>query len=553
MKKGIWRMMAALLFCLSFFALIGDGTAWAGEAVPGDGRAEGTELEEMHSLVLVGRKEATCAEEGNIEYWVCEECGKCFLDEEGREEITDQAEILLPKLTSHTWDGGVLAQAPTCVKEGIRTYTCNVCQAGKMEKVPPAGHKYQDKVTKATAKKNGKISSQCTVCRNVRKQTAIPRIKEITVSKTSYVYNGKSHAPKVKVVDAKGKKISTKYYVVKNAKAKNVGTHKIKITFRGRYKGSVVKKFKINPKKVTVTGLVAEKKGFTIRYQKQSKQCSGYQLQYAKNPKFSKAVKVALKRGSSKKKISGLENATAYYVRMRAYTKVKEDGKVKKYYSAWSKKKKVKTKDVKLVCIDAGHQQRGDSSLEPIGPGASSYKAKVASGTSGVATGKPEYQLTLEVALKLQEELLRRGYDVLMVRTTHDVNISNSARAAIANNARADAFIRIHANGSANANVSGAITICQTPANVYCGAYYPQSRRLSEQVLAHVAAACGCKDGGIWETDTMSGINWCSVPVTILEMGYMTNPAEDRLMSDPAYQGRMVQGIADGIDAYFAP
>ena len=62
MKKGIWRMMAALLFCLSFFALIGDGTAWAGEAVPGDGRAEGTELEEMHSLVLVGRKEATCAE-----------------------------------------------------------------------------------------------------------------------------------------------------------------------------------------------------------------------------------------------------------------------------------------------------------------------------------------------------------------------------------------------------------------------------------------------------------------------------------------------------------
>ncbi|MCI9532011.1 MAG: N-acetylmuramoyl-L-alanine amidase [Lachnospiraceae bacterium] len=238
---------------------------------------------------------------------------------------------------------------------------------------------------------------------------------------------------------------------------------------------------------------------------------------------------------------------------MRAYTKVKEDGKVKKYYSAWSKKKKVKTKDVKLVCIDAGHQQRGDSSLEPIGPGASSYKAKVASGTSGVATGKPEYQLTLEVALKLQEELLRRGYDVLMVRTTHDVNISNSARAAIANNARADAFIRIHANGSANANVSGAITICQTPANVYCGAYYPQSRRLSEQVLAHVAAACGCKDGGIWETDTMSGINWCSVPVTILEMGYMTNPAEDRLMSDPAYQGRMVQGIADGIDAYFAP
>ncbi|NBH13028.1 cell wall hydrolase [Lachnospiraceae bacterium] len=326
----------------------------------------------------------------------------------------------------------------------------------------------------------------------------------------------------------------------------------MKITFLGRYKGSTVKKFKINPRKVTIIDVTAENKGFTVEYKTQSRQCSGYQLQYAKNSSFSNAVNVTIKQNISCRKVSGLQNNAAYYVRMRAYTKVKENGKVKKYYSAWSRKKKVKTRDVKLVCIDAGHQQRGDSSQEPIGPGASSYKAKVASGTSGVATGKPEYQLTLEVALKLQEELMRRGYEVLMTRTTHEVNISNSARAAIANNARADAFIRIHANGSDNANASGVITICQTPANVYCGAYYNASRRLSELVLEHFSAVCGCKNGGIWQTDTMSGINWCTVPVTILEMGYMTNPAEDRLMSDPAYQDKMVQGIANGIDAYFA-
>ena len=557
MKKGTWGRVAALLFSVVLFLSCGCEAAWAGTIVDGKEVADSEEdredaPEEEHFLVKTERREATCAEEGNIEYWTCETCGKMFLDEAGTQEITEKTEITLPKLSEHKWDGGKVTKKASCTKEGALTYICSMCKISKTEKIPAAGHRYLDKLTRATTKKQGKIVKRCTVCGKVSKQTVISRIKKITLSSISYTYNGKMRAPRVKVVDAKGKKISAKYYVVKNGKAKNVGTHAVKISFRGRYKGSVTRKFKIKPKKVSNLKVVPEKKGFTVTYKRQSKQCSGYQLQYAKNSKFSGAARITLKRGVSKKTVENLENSTVYYVRMRTFKKVKEHGKVKTYYSAWSKKKKVRTKDVKLICIDAGHQQRGDSSLEPIGPGASSQKAKVASGTSGAATKRPEYQLTLEVSLKLQEELTRRGYDVLMVRTTHDVNISNSARAAIANNARADAFIRIHANSSTNAGVNGAITICQTPANAYCGAYYSQSRRLSEQILANFVAACGCKNGGIWETDTMSGINWCTVPVTILEMGYMSNPSEDRQMSDSAYQARMVQGIANGMDAYFA-
>ncbi len=571
MGKGRWSRAAAFLLSVVLFLSCGNQAAWAGAMADGtlkesgaiadsEGDKEGKEEdnkeageEEGHSLVKTGRREATCAQEGNIEYWACAVCGKIFLDEAGAQEVSDKAEIVLPKLSEHQWDSGKITEKASCEKEGTLTYTCRVCKSSKTGPISPLGHKYQDKVTRASTKKQGKIESRCTACGKVRKQAVIPRIKKITLSTTSYTYNGKTRAPGVKVVNAKGKKVSAKYYVVKNGKAKNVGSHAVKISFCGRYKGSVTRKFKINPKKVANIKVSPEKQGFTITYKKQTKQCSGYQLQYAKNPRFSGAVRVTLKRGVSQKTVSGLENSTAYYVRMRAFKKVRDHGKVKTYYSAWSKKKKVRTKDAKLVCIDAGHQQRGDSSLEPIGPGASSYKAKVASGTSGAATKRPEYQLTLEVALKLQEELTRRGYDVLMVRTTHDVNISNSARAAIANNARADAFIRIHANSSTNAGVNGAITICQTPGNAFCGAYYSQSKRLSEQILANFVAACGCKNGGIWETDTMSGINWCSVPVTILEMGYMSNPSEDRQMSDPSYQAKMVQGIANGVDAYFAP
>ncbi len=204
----------------------------------------------------------------------------------------------------------------------------------------------------------------------------------------------------------------------------------------------------------------------------------------------------------------------------------------------------------KLLVIDPGHQERQDTDMEPVAPGAKEMKIKVSSGTAGKYSGN-EYQLNLAVSKKLKKVLLKKNYRVIMTRTTNQVNISNKERAKIANESNADAFIRIHANSSASASASGIMTVCPTKSSPYCQDIYKKSRRLSDSILKHMKQETGTARGHIWETDTMTGINWSRVPVTIVELGYQSNPDEDRKLASDAYQDSLVLGIAAGLDEYF--
>ncbi len=209
----------------------------------------------------------------------------------------------------------------------------------------------------------------------------------------------------------------------------------------------------------------------------------------------------------------------------------------------------VKLLPKQVIGIDPGHQIRGNNGTEPIGPGSSTKKTKVAGGTSGVSTKKPEYQLTLEIGLALRDELKSRGYKVIMTRNKNEVDISNVERAQKLNK-KCDVAIRLHADGAA-ASARGASVLYPSTDNPYVASISADSKRLSECVIAAYCSATGISNRGLSQRDDLTGTNWSTIPVTLLEMGFMTNPSDDSYMSSADGQAAMVQGIANGIEDYF--
>lgn len=207
----------------------------------------------------------------------------------------------------------------------------------------------------------------------------------------------------------------------------------------------------------------------------------------------------------------------------------------------------------RIIVIDAGHQLKGSSALEPNGPDSEIMKAEVSWGATGVYTGQTEYELNLAVALLLRDELIRRGYSVVMIRETNNVQISNMERAGIANKYEAAAYIRIHANSWTDDSMRGAMTISQSASNPYptCAIHYERSHRLSCFVLDEFCEQTGIEKLNKREMDDMTGTNWSRVPTTIVEMGFLSNKSDDTLMATDYFRREAAMGIANGLDAYF--
>lgn len=200
-----------------------------------------------------------------------------------------------------------------------------------------------------------------------------------------------------------------------------------------------------------------------------------------------------------------------------------------------------------VICIDPGHERTPDLSTERIGPGSNTYKIKDGGGTAGEAT------VVLQISKKLKKILVRRGYDVVMTRTTMEFDYGNGgniARAKFCNRHEAALMVRVHADGSTDSRAHGARTLYPAWHRGWTGDILPESRVAATRMQKAYIAKTGAKDLGLQRRADLTGFNWADVPAILVETGFMTNPTEGAKLKTDRYQWKVAHGLANGTSAF---
>lgn len=249
----------------------------------------------------------------------------------------------------------IIDTAATKESTGIKHEECGTCGYKRslgtvIEKLNAVcAHAYKTIITPATTQANGSIVEKCRKCGNEKSKTVIYAVNNMALSKTVYTYNGKTQKLSAAVKDSSGKALVNNVdYTLSFPKGmKNVGRYTVTVTLKGNYSGTISETFDIVPKGTSISKVTAKKKGFTIKWKKQRKQTTGYEIAYSTSSKFSKKSTKIMAAGKSRatsKTISKLKAKKKYYVRIRTYKTVKLSGKSVKLYSGWSKAKAVTIK-----------------------------------------------------------------------------------------------------------------------------------------------------------------------------------------------------------------
>ena len=212
--------------------------------------------------------------------------------------------------------------------------------------------------------------------------------------------------------------------------------------------------------------------------------------------------------------------------------------------------KRLENENRKIIVIDPGHSSVGNPEKEPISPNSSKTKAKDVLGATGNYTNIPEHKTTVNIGLLLKDELIDRGYNVVMTKSEVDESLSNIERAEIGNENNADLVIRIHADSSNDTNVKGA-SILVPSKNEYTKNISDISMNYGKKIIDTYTNELNIKNRGCIYRDDMTGFNWSKVPVVILEMGFLSNKEDDEFISNVNNHSNIAKSIANGIDKCF--
>jgi N-acetylmuramoyl-L-alanine amidase len=204
-----------------------------------------------------------------------------------------------------------------------------------------------------------------------------------------------------------------------------------------------------------------------------------------------------------------------------------------------------------LICLDPGHGTPPTigRQTEPIGPGSKVLKIKDGGGAAGEAS------VALGIARRTRALLLARGYRVAMTRTGSTFrygNGGNIARAQFCNRQHAALMVRIHADGSANTSLHGVSTLVPAWHRGWTDDIYTPSLRAGRALQRAVVSATGATDRGVVQRADLTGFNWSGVPAVLVETGFLSNPAERRLLQSGAYQQRVARGLTAGVAAFMS-
>lgn len=209
----------------------------------------------------------------------------------------------------------------------------------------------------------------------------------------------------------------------------------------------------------------------------------------------------------------------------------------------------VKEKKKRIIVIDPGHQRYRDQRLEPIGPDSHTWKPKMPASAYGVSTGQAEYALTLQVANRIKERLDASKYEVKLTRTEHVIAKSTKERAEFANKQNADLYIQLHADGAKDANGRGMYIIMAHENNRYTKKLMEANRKVSQVLLQEIKSAkLDTHKKGLLYADQMTALNWPNMPSVIVELGYLNNRQDDERLAKTAYQNRIAEALARGIE-----